>query len=233
MVASLPCFAPPAHAAAGRPRPAAPSRCPTPRPAPAPAFGPTRPAARCLTSRPAPRRDRPTLPTVAAAGDSAGGASPSPSSPPPPPPSSLLARVKAFLGRDKVDKAAMARLGLGAVASYGFVSNVTYGGGLAVSWIAFVRQKGLSPLAPGAWPTFLAFYAGFWMAQNFVRPLRLSAALAMAPLFDRFITFVEKRAGLSRGGAFGVYIGLLGVTTMTLVFGSIFLACGPAAYARA
>ena len=159
-------------------------------------------------------------------------ASPSSSPPPPPPTSHLLAQVKAFFARDKVDKAAMARLGLGAVASYGFVSNVTYGGGLAVSWIAFFNQKGVSPLAPGKWPAFLAFYAGFWMAQNFVRPLRLSAALAMAPLFDKFITTVEKRAGMSRGAAFGVYIALLGLTTCTLVFGSIFLACGPGAYAR-
>ena len=157
---------------------------------------------------------------------------PEPIPPPPASSTSLLARVKAFFGRDKVDKAAMARLGLGAVASYGFVSNVTYGGGLAVSWIAFVSQKGVSPLAPGQWPAFLAFYAGFWMAQNFVRPLRLSAALTLAPLFDRFISFVEARTGLSRGGAFGVYIALLGITTCTLVFGSIFLACGPGAYAR-
>ena len=59
-----------------------------------------------------------------------------------------------------------------------------------------------------------------------------SAALALAPLFDRFISFVEARTGLSRGGAFGVYIALLGITTCTLVFGSIFLACGPGAYAR-
>ena len=29
--------------------------------------------------------------------------------------------------------------GLGAVASYGAISNVTYGGGLAVAWIAFFR----------------------------------------------------------------------------------------------
>lgn len=34
------------------------------------------------------------------------------------------------------------------------------GGGLAVAWIAFVKQKGLSPLMPGQWKAFLAFYAG-------------------------------------------------------------------------
>lgn len=70
------------------------------------------------------------------------------------------------------------------------------------------------------------------MTQNFLRPLRLSAALAMAPVFDRFIGFVEKKAGLSRAGAFGVYLAILGTVTSVAVFGSIFLACGPAAYAR-
>lgn len=50
--------------------------------------------------------------------------------------------------------------GLGAVASYGFVSNLTYGTGLAVAWIAFVRQVGKSPLMAGQWKAFLAFYAG-------------------------------------------------------------------------
>ena len=50
--------------------------------------------------------------------------------------------------------------GLGAVASYGFVSNITYGAGLAVAWIGFVRQTGSSPLMAGQWAKFLAFYAG-------------------------------------------------------------------------
>ena len=50
--------------------------------------------------------------------------------------------------------------GLGAVASYGAISNVTYGGGLAVAWVAFVRQFSKSPLMPGQWKAFVAFYAG-------------------------------------------------------------------------
>ncbi len=55
--------------------------------------------------------------------------------------------------------------GLGAVASYGTISNITYGGGLAVAWIAFVRQTGRGPLMPGQWKAFLAFYAGFWTVR--------------------------------------------------------------------
>lgn len=52
------------------------------------------------------------------------------------------------------------------MASYGTVSNVTYGGGLAVSWIAFVKQTGLSPLMPGQWKKFLAFYAGAYLPAH-------------------------------------------------------------------
>ena len=69
-------------------------------------------------------------------------------------------RIKDFFAGDRIDRKRLAALGLGAVASYGFVSNATYGTGLAVSWVAFVRQCGKSPLMAGQWKPFLAFYAG-------------------------------------------------------------------------
>lgn len=52
------------------------------------------------------------------------------------------------------------------MASYGAISNVTYGGGMAVAWIAFVRQFHKSPLMPGQWKAFLAFYAGTTVAWS-------------------------------------------------------------------
>ena len=58
------------------------------------------------------------------------------------PSNSIGSRIKRFFGGDKMDMQRLKALGLGAVASYGFVSNVTYGTGLAVSWVAFVRQTG-------------------------------------------------------------------------------------------
>ncbi|KAK9916626.1 hypothetical protein WJX75_005064 [Coccomyxa subellipsoidea] len=142
-------------------------------------------------------------------------------------------RIKRFFLGDKLDKERIKALGLGAVASYGFVSNLTYGTGLAVAWIAFVRQVGKSPLMAGQWKAFLAFYAGFWTIQNFVRPLRFSVALAMAPLFEKGISTISRTTGFSRRNAFGVYLFILGSVTSILVFGSIFVFAGPLAYARA
>lgn len=54
----------------------------------------------------------------------------------------VVQRIKNFFGGDRLDMQRLKALGLGAVASYGFVSNATYGTGLAISWITFVRQTG-------------------------------------------------------------------------------------------
>lgn len=151
---------------------------------------------------------------------------------PPPPPPSLADRLKRVFGGEGDTKARLQKLGTGAVASYGFISNVTYGGGMAFTWVAFVKQYGLSPLAPGGWTRYLAFYSAFWVTQNFIRPLRFSAAIALAPAFDRFIDGIAARLNLTRPKAFGVYLALLGTATSALVFGGIFVACGPAAFAR-
>ena len=68
---------------------------------------------------------------------------------------------------------AEALAGVGAVASYGFISNLNYCTGLSFSWIAFVSQRHLSPLAPGQWKAFLAFYA--------VRHLSLAVTWLLLP----------------------------------------------------
>lgn len=51
------------------------------------------------------------------------------------------AKVKRFFGGDKLDRKRLKALGVGALLSYGFVSNVTYGGGMAVAWCAPALYK--------------------------------------------------------------------------------------------
>ncbi|KAL0051786.1 hypothetical protein WJX82_002085 [Trebouxia sp. C0006] len=141
--------------------------------------------------------------------------------------------IRNFFGGDKMDMQRLKALGLGAVASYGCVSNVTYGTGLAISWITFVRQTGKSPLMANQWKPFLALYGGFWAAQHFIRPLRFSLALFMSPVFDKFINWVQQRTQFKRQNAFAVYLFLLGSITSVSVFGSIRLFAGPLAFASA
>jgi hypothetical protein len=70
--------------------------------------------------------------------------------------------------------------------------------------------------------------------QHIVRPLRFSLALALAPLFDRFIDAIQQQLKLAnRRDAFGVYLIILGTVTSVLVFGSVRMFGGPTAFARA
>eukprot|EP00879_Flechtneria_rotunda_P014467 GHRR01015117.1.p1 GENE.GHRR01015117.1~~GHRR01015117.1.p1 ORF type:complete len:235 (+),score=74.77 GHRR01015117.1:484-1188(+) len=72
----------------------------------------------------------------------------------------LWQKMKYFFVGDKLDKERLKALGMGAFASYGFISNLNYGTALGISWLAFVKKYGVAPTAEGQWPTFLAFYAG-------------------------------------------------------------------------
>jgi len=114
-------------------------------------------------------------------------------------------------------------MGMAAVASYGTVSNVTYGACLTIAWVTFVKQKGVSPLASGQWAPFLAFYAGLWTIQNFVRPLRFALAMAMAPAFDKVINWLSDKLRIGKVQAFGVLLFALAVTTTTCLFSAIYL----------
>ena len=94
-----------------------------------------------------------------------------------------------------------------------------------------VFLAGKSPLMANQWKPFLALYGGFWAAQHFIRPMRFSLALAMSPVFDRFINWVQQRTKWKRQTAFAFYLFLLGSVTCITVFGSIRLFAGPVAFA--
>jgi hypothetical protein len=145
-------------------------------------------------------------------------------------PPSPLDRARRFFSESDT-RAKIQKLGTGMVASYGAVSNVTYAGGLAVAWIGFFKQTSLSPLSSwAAWGKLLAYYASFWVVQNFLRPARFGLAAAMAPAFDRLVDRLAARLGTTRAKAFGAYLALLGSTTMGLFVAAIMLACGPGAF---
>lgn len=146
--------------------------------------------------------------------------------PPQSPAPGFLSKVRSFFTSQRVDRERLAALGMGAFAAYGVVSNATYGVCLAAAWLAFVKQTGKSPLAPGQWPGFLAFYAGLWTMQNFVRPLRFTLAVAMAPAFDNIINIIGSRLEIGKRYAFGVLLLIIAIVTSTCLFGALYLLGG-------
>ncbi|GBF94267.1 hypothetical protein Rsub_06537 [Raphidocelis subcapitata] len=168
-----------------------------------------RPALRSATLR----RSTPAAPRAAADGGGSAAAIP----PEPQKQLTVWGRVKRFFVGDGLDKERLKALGMGAFASYGFISNLNYGTALTVSWLAFKKKFGVSPLSEGQWPAFLAFYGGEG------RPLRLSAAIALAPAFDRGITAISEKLRVSKAAAFGIYLGCMAVVTSSCLFGALFL----------
>mmetsp|Transcript_8036 Transcript_8036/g.11643 ORF Transcript_8036/g.11643 Transcript_8036/m.11643 type:complete len:243 (+) Transcript_8036:189-917(+) len=100
----------------------------------------------------------------------------------------------------------LAKMGLATMLSYGFVSNMNSCITVGISWFAFSKKTQLSPLAPNQWKPFLAVYAGFYVASNFLRPFRVALSVGVGPYLDSFLQSVQKRMKVSKGVAVGITV---------------------------
>eukprot|EP00588_Corethron_pennatum_P015829 CAMPEP_0194279560 /NCGR_PEP_ID=MMETSP0169-20130528/13998_1 /TAXON_ID=218684 /ORGANISM="Corethron pennatum, Strain L29A3" /LENGTH=253 /DNA_ID=CAMNT_0039024001 /DNA_START=51 /DNA_END=812 /DNA_ORIENTATION=+ len=122
-------------------------------------------------------------------------------------------------------KQQMAKAGLSVALSYGWVSNVSYSVTVSLAWYIFSKRKGLSPLAPGQWKGFLAIYAGFYVFNNIIRPLRFGASVAVAAYFDEVVRSVQEKFRVRKGVAIFLTVFLFNVVgTCALMAAGIFLA---------
>jgi hypothetical protein len=139
---------------------------------------------------------------------------------------SAAARVRAWWANaGKIDKAKLAEYGLGAFAAYGVISNLNAGVLMTIAWLSVVRATGFSPLE-GEWARFLGIYAGLWVGASFMRPVRLSLALAAAPGVNALLDAAQRRLRLSRGAAFGALLAMIAVASFVGIFGTIALLGG-------
>ncbi len=83
-------------------------------------------------------------------------------------------------------------------------------------------QKATKPLVTGCCHAV----AGMYIASNFLRPIRLSIALAAAPIFNTFLDKVQTRTGVSRAAAFGILLAMIAVGSCIVIFGTIALLGG-------
>jgi hypothetical protein len=61
----------------------------------------------------------------------------------------------------------------------------------------------------------LAVYAGFWVFNNVVRPIRLAVAVAISPQFDNIVLGIQNRLKVSKATAITVTVviaNLIGTT---------------------
>eukprot|EP00977_Amphora_coffeiformis_P013587 scaffold3591_cov159-Amphora_coffeaeformis.AAC.10 len=113
----------------------------------------------------------------------------------------------------------LAKMGLACVLSYGFVSNLNAGITTGVAWFLFSKKTGLSPLAPGQWPKFLGVYAGLWVVNNFIRPVRVAAAVAICPQFDNIVSGFQNRLKVNKAVAVGITVFMANIVVTTLLTG--------------
>lgn len=138
---------------------------------------------------------------------SAGGVSGEPSSS-----ATVVQRVKTFFNGAKLDRSKLAALGASALLSYGFISNINAVTLLIISWVSFAKSTGLSPLAPGQWKAYLLAYTALYaVVGNALRPIRFSISVAITPVFDRFVAFLQQRLGVSKPVAFGCCVFIVNV----------------------
>jgi len=122
----------------------------------------------------------------------------------------FLARIRASMKSQEDDgltfKQRVAKMGMSALLSYGFVSNMSYSVTVSLAWFGFSKKTGLSPLAPGQWKPFLAVYAGFYIFNNVVRPIRLAVSVGVTPYFDRAVAAVQRKTKLNKSASIGVVV---------------------------
>ena len=147
---------------------------------------------------------------------------------------SFLKQIRNRLKRKPSDalttRQRLAKMGLSALLSYGFVSNMSLCVTVSLAWFSFSKKVGLlcpclyvnishssssfmpmiqflykythqfgkSPLAPGEWKGFLALYAGFYVFNNIVRPIRVAVSVAISPYFENAIQYIQTKTNMSR-----------------------------------
>jgi hypothetical protein len=52
----------------------------------------------------------------------------------------------------------------------------------------------------------LAVYAGFYLFNNIVRPLRVAVSVGLSKYFDSAVAFIQKKTNVSRSVAIGITV---------------------------
>lgn len=115
--------------------------------------------------------------------------------------------------RQKLTKA-----GLSVLLSYGWVSNASFAVTFSLAWYIHCKRTLLSPLVPGQWKKFLAVYAGFYVFNSIIRPIRFGLALSISFYLEKLVAAIQKRLKVKKGVAIALTVIFLNVFGTTVLF---------------
>ncbi|CAB9516571.1 expressed unknown protein [Seminavis robusta] len=121
--------------------------------------------------------------------------------------------------RQKIQKS-----GVATAISYSLVSNMFTTVALSLAWYGFSMQTGLSPISPGQWKPFLAWYGGFYAVNSLLKPVRFMIALGIVPRTEQLMALFQARFNDSKKAAVIASTSLLVVTSSTVMASAIGLA---------
>lgn len=122
----------------------------------------------------------------------------------------------------KMDSKTLRKMGLMCLLSYGFVSNVSAVILILLATYRAIIATGASPLAEkAALKHFGITWLGLYVISNLVRPLRISLALGISPVIDKFVNRIQAGLGCKRWLAVTLAVVLLNIvgTIAILYFG--------------
>ncbi len=80
-------------------------------------------------------------------------------------------------------------------------------------------------MAPGQWKGFLAIYAGFYVINNIVRPIRIGLSVGISKYFDNSIALIQEKLKVSKALAIGIVVFLANIVgTCAVLFLGVSLA---------
>eukprot|EP00929_Paragymnodinium_shiwhaense_P010316 TRINITY_DN114915_c0_g1_i1.p1 TRINITY_DN114915_c0_g1~~TRINITY_DN114915_c0_g1_i1.p1 ORF type:complete len:271 (-),score=30.37 TRINITY_DN114915_c0_g1_i1:174-986(-) len=125
----------------------------------------------------------------------------------------------------KLDRKKMSGLGLACLLSYGFVSNASLMICIHIATFSAMRATGASPLSDtAALKQFGITYAGLYLVNSIIRPLRFGLSLGLSPAFDRLVAGIQSKLSCKKRTAIGVTVFLVNVIgTFTILFSGLFL----------
>lgn len=122
----------------------------------------------------------------------------------------------------KMDSKKLRKMGLMCLLSYGFVSNVNAVVLILLATYRAIVATGASPLAEkAALKQFGITWLGLYVVSNLIRPLRISLALVISPVIDKFVNRIQDGLRCKRWLAVTLAVILLNIvgTIAILYFG--------------